>query len=138
MFSTAWLTSCSSRRGTAIFSPGVGLGLSPVREGDYNSTCSILDASDLSFDNTQGSVLGGHDDSKLRSAWRLVARFDLDKCLKVTLYRSGRTYKRKSSGAGSALAAARQEKRSRGSQGPRKSLEAMAARRWVWSGEGKY
>ena len=72
------------RRGTAIFSPGVGLGLSPVREGDYNSTCSILDASDLSFDNTQGSVLGGHDDSKLRSAHgdcRLVAKFYLDKCL---------------------------------------------------------
>ena len=112
----------------------MGLGLSPVREGDYNSTCSILYASDLSFDNTQGSVLGGQDDSKLRSAWRWVDRFYLDKCLKVTLNhltcRSGRTYKRKSSGAGSALAAARQEKRSRGSQGPRKSLEAMAARRW--------
>ena len=73
MYPTAWLKSCVPRRGTAIFSPGVGLGLSPVREGDYNSTCSILDASDLSFDNTQGSVLGGHDDSKLRSALGLVA-----------------------------------------------------------------
>ena len=50
-----------SRKGAAIFSPGAGLGLSPVHE---DSTCSKLDASDLSFDNTQGSILG--DDSRLR------------------------------------------------------------------------
>ena len=56
-----------SMRGTALFSPGGGgaLQLSPVHE---SSTCSILDASDLSFDATQGSVLGGPDESKLRSA----------------------------------------------------------------------
>jgi len=95
--------SFASRKGAAIFSPGAGLGLSPVHE---DSTCSILDASDLSFDNTQGSILG--DDSRLRS---------------------GRAYKRKSSGGGAALAAARQEKRSRGGQGPRKSLEALAHKR---------
>ena len=53
--------SFASRKGAAIFSPGAGLGLSPVHEG---STCSILDASDLSLDNTQGSILG--DDSRLR------------------------------------------------------------------------
>ena len=53
--------SFASRKGAAIFSPGAGLGLSPVHE---DSTCSILDASDLSFDNTQGSILG--DDSRLR------------------------------------------------------------------------
>ena len=53
--------SFASRKGVAIFSPGAGLGLSPVHE---DSTCSILDASDLSFDNTQGSILG--DDSRLR------------------------------------------------------------------------
>lgn len=96
-----------SMRGTALFSPGGGgaLQLSPVHE---SSTCSILDASDLSFDATQGSVLGGPDESKLRS---------------------GRAFKRKSSGGGAALAAARQDKRGRGSRG--KSLEAMAARRSV-------
>ena len=49
----------ASRKGVAIFSPGAGLGLSPVHED-----CSILDASDLSFDNTQGSILG--DDRRLR------------------------------------------------------------------------
>ena len=53
--------SFASRKGVAIFSPGAGLGLSPVHE---DLTCSILDASDLSFDNTQGSILG--DDSRLR------------------------------------------------------------------------
>ena len=53
--------SFASRKGAAIFSPGAGLGLSPVHE---DSTCSILDASNLSFDNTQGSILG--DDSRLR------------------------------------------------------------------------
>ena len=50
-----------SRNGVAIFSPGAGLGLSPVHE---DLTCSILDASDLNFDNTQGSILG--DDNRLR------------------------------------------------------------------------
>ena len=40
--------------------------------------------------------------------------------------RSGRAFKRKSSGGGAALAAARQEK---GSRGPKKSLEALATRR---------
>lgn len=55
----------SLRRGTALFSPGHALGLSPV--GEVDSTGSILDASDLSFDNTQGSVLGpGVEDSMLR------------------------------------------------------------------------
>lgn len=114
-----------SMRGTALFSPGGGGNLSPVHE---SSTCSILDASDLSFDATQGSVLGGHDDTKLRWAGArhrvLTARLTL-------LSRSGRAYKRKSSGGGAALAAARQEKRGRRSRG--KSLEAMAARRCVTS-----
>ena len=45
----------------------------------------------------------------------------------MLLPRSGRAFKRKSSGGGAALAAARQDKRGRGSKG--KSLEAMAARR---------
>ena len=45
-----------------MFSPGGQVGLSPVCEID--STGSILDASDLSFDNTQGTF--GGDDSKLR------------------------------------------------------------------------
>ena len=61
--------SFASRRGTAIFSPGAALGLSPVNE---DSTCSILDASDLSFDNTQGSVLGPADDSRLRYCFKMV------------------------------------------------------------------
>ena len=52
--------SVNSRRGTmggdrGMFSPGGPTGLSPVCEID--STGSILDASDLSFDNTQG-ILG--------------------------------------------------------------------------------
>ena len=45
-----------------MFSPGNQVGLSPVCVID--STGSILDASDLSFDNTQGTF--GGDDSKLR------------------------------------------------------------------------
>ena len=65
--------SVMSRRETGIFSPGVNTGLSPVCEID--STGSILDASDLSFDNTQGTM--GGDESRLRS---------------------GRVFKRKSSG----------------------------------------
>ena len=56
-----------------MFSPGGQVGLSPVCEID--STGSILDASDLSFDNTQGTF--GGDESKRRS---------------------GRVYNRKSSG----------------------------------------
>lgn len=97
----------NSRRGTAVFSPGVALGLSPVNEMD--STGSILSVSDLSYD-TQGSMLVGSlgDESKLRS---------------------GRSYKRKSSGGGAAAAAARHEKRSKGSQGGKKSLELLAVRR---------
>ena len=66
----------NSRRGTMggeMFSPGGPTGLSPVCEID--STGSILDASDLSFDNTQGTM--GMDESRLRS---------------------GRMFKRKSSG----------------------------------------
>ena len=53
--------SFASKKGVVIFSPGAGLGLSPVHE---DSTCSILDAFNLSFDNTQGSIVG--DDSRLR------------------------------------------------------------------------
>ena len=52
--------SVTSRRGTlggerGAFSPGGPTGLSPVCEID--STGSILDASDLSFDNTQGKIV---------------------------------------------------------------------------------
>ena len=48
--------------------PGAGVGLSPVSERD--STASILDVSDLSFDHTRdtlGNTLGGGaDESRLR------------------------------------------------------------------------
>jgi len=99
--------SFSSRRCTTtnLFSPGNGVALSPVNEID--STASILDASDLSFDHTQGSILGGNDESRLRS---------------------GKTFKRKSSGGGVGQAI-RAEKRNRSSGVPRKSMEAMAAAR---------
>jgi len=93
------------RRGMSnIFSPGPpgGLNLSPVNEMD--STASILDASDLSFDKTEGTL--GGDESRLRS---------------------GRPYQRRSSGGVAALNRSRQT-RSR-SHGARKSLEAIAAKR---------
>jgi len=93
--------SVMSRRETGIFSPGVNTGLSPVCEID--STGSILDASDLSFDNTQGTM--GGDESRLRS---------------------GRVFKRKSSGG---IAQLRKDKRSRG-----RSLEALAAKRSIGGG----
>ena len=98
----------TSRRFTNIFSPGGPTGLSPVCEGD--STASILDASDLctSFENTR-DTLG--DESRLRS---------------------GRNYKRKSSGMGvSQLNKMDRSRRSRSKGGvhARKSLEAMAARK---------
>ena len=91
----------TSRRGN-MFSPGAGVGLSPVSEGE--SFASILDASDLSFEETRDSF--GGDESRLRS---------------------GKNYKRKSSGG-----VAKIKKRSRSSRGgaqTRKSLEAMAARK---------
>jgi len=93
--------SVMSRRETGVFSPGVHTGLSPVCEID--STGSILDASDLSFDNTQGTM--GGDESRLRS---------------------GRVFKRKSSGG---IAQLRRDKRSRG-----RSLEALAAKRSIGGG----
>ena len=52
----------TSRRGN-MFSPGNGVGLSPVSEGE--SFASILDASDLSFEETRDSFSG--DESKLGS-----------------------------------------------------------------------
>jgi len=102
----------NSRRGTMggeMFSPGGPTGLSPVCEID--STGSILDASDLSFDNTQGTM--GGDESRLRS---------------------GRMFKRKSSGG--VAQAIRREKRSRssGRELNRKSLEALAAKRSMGGG----
>ena len=88
----------NSRRGN-MFSPGAGLGLSPVSEGE--SFASILDATDLSFEETRDSF--GGDESRLRS---------------------GKNNKRKSSGG-----VAKINKRSRGGAQNRKSLEAMAARK---------
>ena len=92
----------TSRRGN-LFSPGTGAGLdlSPVSEGE--SFASILDASDLSFEETRDSF--GGDESRLRS---------------------GKNYKRKSSGG---LAKINKRSRSRGGVQTRKSLEAMAARK---------
>ena len=83
-----------------IFSPGAGVGLSPVSERD--SMGSILDVSDLSFDATQDAVA---DESRLRS---------------------GKNYKRKSSGG---VAQLNRRSRSKGGAAARKSLEAMAARK---------
>ena len=91
----------NSRRGQNMFSPGAGLDLSPVSEGE--SFASILDASDLSFEETRDSF--GGDESRLRS---------------------GKNYKRKSSGG---LAKMNKWSRSRGGVQTRKSLEAMAARK---------
>ena len=93
----------NSRRGLNMFSPGTGAGLdlSPVSEGE--SFASILDASDLSFEETRDSF--GGDESRLRS---------------------GKNYKRKSSGG---LAKINKRSRSRGGLQTRKSLEAMAARK---------
>ena len=54
-----------------MFSLGGQVGLSPFCEID--STGSILDASDLSFDNTQGTF--GGDDSKLRSGRGYIQNF---------------------------------------------------------------
>jgi len=101
-----------SRRETGVFSPGgAPTGLSPVCEID--STGSILDASDLSFDATQGTM--GADESRLRS---------------------GRVFKRKSSGGVAQVI--RREKRSRSCgrdlNPNRKSLEALAAKRSVGGG----
>jgi len=102
--------SVSSRRGTmgggerGMFSPGAPTGLSPVCEID--STGSILDASDLSFDNTQGTM--GADESRLRS---------------------GRMFKRKSSGGVAQVIRREKRSRSSGRELNRKSLEALAARR---------
>ena len=92
----------TSRRGN-MFSPGAGTGLdlSPVSEGE--SFASILDASDLSFEETRDSF--GGDESRLRS---------------------GKNYKRKSSGG---VAKINKRSRSRGGVQTRKSLEAMAARK---------
>jgi len=90
-----------SRRGTAVFSPGQGgVVLSPVNEID--GTGSILDVSELSFDNTQGSVVG-LDESKLRN---------------------GKQFKRKSSGGVAQVV--RQQKRRKSSG---QTLEAVAARK---------
>jgi len=98
-----------NRRGTvgggAVFSPGQQ-GLNPICEID--STGSILDASDLSFDNTQGTM--GGDESRLKA---------------------GRMYKRKSSGGVSQMN--KRERRS-GPNLNRKSLEALAARRSAGGG----
>merc|ERR1719318_787059 len=104
--------SVMSRRETGVFSPGgAPTGLSPVCEID--STGSILDASDLSFDATQGTM--GGDESRLRS---------------------GRVFKRKSSGGVAQVI--RREKRSRSCgrdlNPNRKSLEALAAKRSVGGG----
>ena len=86
-----------------MFSPGAGggLDLSPGSEGE--SFASILDASDLSFEETRDSF--GGDESRLRS---------------------GKNYKRKSSGG---LAKINKRSRSRGGLQTRQSLEAMAARK---------
>jgi len=96
--------------GGNIFSPGAGVGLSPVSERD--STASILDVSDLSFDHTRdtlGNTLGGGaDESRLRS---------------------GRNYKRKSSGGVAQVIRRERRSRSKGGAHARKSLEAVAARK---------
>eukprot|EP00092_Neocalanus_flemingeri_P040430 GFUD01044031.1.p1 GENE.GFUD01044031.1~~GFUD01044031.1.p1 ORF type:complete len:697 (-),score=180.39 GFUD01044031.1:226-2316(-) len=106
--------SVTSRRGTlggerGAFSPGGPTGLSPVCEID--STGSILDASDLSFDNTQGTL--GGDESRLRS---------------------GRMFKRKSSGGVAQVMRMEKRSRSSGRELNRKSLEALAARRSAGAG----
>ena len=99
----------SRRHSKALFSPGApfsgGADLSPVSERD--STASILDASDLSFDYTRDSLVGVADESRTRS---------------------GRNYKRKSSGGFAQLNKNRRS-RSKGGVLNRKSLEAMAAAR---------
>ena len=87
-----------------MFSPGGQVGLSPVCEID--STGSILDASSF-FDNTQETF--GGDESKLRS---------------------GRVYKRKSSG-GLAQIINKEKKARRSGHELRKSLEVMAARKSI-------
>ena len=88
--------------GANIFSPGAGVGLSPVLDVSERDSCgSILDVSDLSFDATQDAV----DESRLRS---------------------GKNYKRKSSGG---VAQLNRRSRSKGGAHARKSLEAMAARK---------
>ena len=101
--------STSRRYSKAIFSPGgpfsAGADLSTVSERD--STASILDASDLSFDYTKDSMVGVCDESRTRS---------------------GRNYKRKSSG-GIAQLNKNRRSRSKGGVLNRKSLEAMAAAR---------
>lgn len=89
--------------GGNIFSPGAGLGLSPVSERD--SMGSILDVSDLSFDATQDQTRDAADESRLRS---------------------GKNYKRKSSGG---VAQLNRRSRSKGGAHARKSLEAIAARK---------
>ena len=98
----------TSRRWSAvggnIFSPGAGTGLSPVSERD--SMGSILDVSDLSFDATQDQTRDAADDTRLRT---------------------GKNYKRKSSGGG--VAQINRKSRSKGGANARKSLEAMAARK---------
>jgi len=101
--------SVMSRRETGIFSPGGPTGLSPVCEID--STGSILDASDLSFDNTQGTM--GADESRLRS---------------------GRMFKRKSSGGSAQVIRSEKRSRSSGRQLNRQSLEALAAKRSMGGG----
>ena len=100
--------STSRRYSKAVFSPGgpfsAGADLSPVSERD--STASILDASDLSFDYTRDSLVGACDESRTRS---------------------GRNYKRKSSGGIAQLNKNNRRSRSNGGVLNRKSLEAMAA-----------
>jgi len=86
-----------------IFSPGAGVGLSPVSERD--SMGSILDVSDLSFDATQDVTRDAADETRLRS---------------------GKNYKRKSSGG---VAQLNRRSRSKGGAHARKSLEALAARK---------
>jgi len=90
-----------------IFSPG-GHCLSPLNEYDTTSD-SLINASDL-IDNTRDNTRDalGADESRLRS---------------------GRNYKRKSSGGVAQLNRREKRSRSKGSVIARKSLEAMAAAR---------
>merc|ERR1719481_862146 len=106
--------SLSSRRGTALFSPGQGTGvvLSPVNEID-SSSGSILDVSDLSFDHTQGSMVRQSHGQELNES----------------KLRSGKIFKRKSSGGVAQMVRQEKRRKSSGQAARGKSLEAMAARK---------
>jgi len=107
--------SLSSRRGTALFSPGQGGGvpLSPVNERD-SSSGSILDVSDLSFDHTQGSMVRQSQGQEVNES---------------KLRRSGNFFKRKSSGGVAQIVRQEKRRKSSGQSARGKSLEAVAARR---------